>query len=352
MEALGPKLRRQRRRLGFTLDELSAKTGISKPYLSLIETGRVPNPPSDEKLRKLEAALSFRTGELVTQAHLQRTPRDVRVVLHKLLRKQARQVEAADEARSRGASPDQSPPGPAASGPIQRPSDHAVDRSAPHADASRAGRPPPANGASVTRDSGHVASTTAWNASVPGPAAPLSRGRSAGGNSDATPLNLDELYLTGALQEFVDRHHGNVETLATNAIPVVNRVSAGYPKDFTDLSYPRQVADEYISCPDISDRDAFAARVHGDSMSPRYTPGDIVIFSPAAATRSGDDCFVRFEDGQTTFKRVFFESDESGKPVLRLQPRNERYRPMTVRPDQVTGLWRAVYKYQRLEAEE
>ena len=33
-----------------------AKTGISKPYLSLIETGRVPNPPSDEKLRRLEQA--------------------------------------------------------------------------------------------------------------------------------------------------------------------------------------------------------------------------------------------------------------------------------------------------------
>src|SRR5436190_23446616 len=85
MEALGPKLRRQRRRLGFTLDELAGKTAISKPYLSLIETGRVPNPPSDEKLRKLEHALGFPPGELVSQAHLQKTPRDVRAVLQKLI---------------------------------------------------------------------------------------------------------------------------------------------------------------------------------------------------------------------------------------------------------------------------
>src|SRR5918992_4577566 len=85
MEPLGPKLRRQRRRLGLTLDELAGKTGISKPYLSLIETGRVPNPPSDEKLRKLETALGFSPGELVTQAHLQRTPRDVRAVLQRLI---------------------------------------------------------------------------------------------------------------------------------------------------------------------------------------------------------------------------------------------------------------------------
>src|SRR3954464_9346237 len=85
MEALGPKIRRQRRRLGLTLDELAGRTSISKPYLSLIETGRVPNPPSDEKLRRLEQTLGFTPGELITQAHLHRTPRDVRVVLQRLI---------------------------------------------------------------------------------------------------------------------------------------------------------------------------------------------------------------------------------------------------------------------------
>src|SRR5438128_7112646 len=86
MEAIGPKIRRQRRRLGLTLDELAGRTSISKPYLSLIENGRVPNPPSDEKLRRLEQTLGFPAGELISQAHLQRTPRDVRAVLNKLLK--------------------------------------------------------------------------------------------------------------------------------------------------------------------------------------------------------------------------------------------------------------------------
>src|SRR5437762_14217173 len=86
MEALGPKLRRQRRRLGLTLDELAGRTGISKPYLSLIETGRTPNPPSDEKLRRLEQTLGFTPGELIGQAHLQRTPRDVRAMLGRLVK--------------------------------------------------------------------------------------------------------------------------------------------------------------------------------------------------------------------------------------------------------------------------
>src|SRR3954465_15836256 len=88
LEAIGPKLRRQRRRLGLTLDELAGRTGISKPYLSLIETGRVPNPPSDEKLRRLETTLGFSSGELLSQAHLLRTPRDVRVMLSRLMQGQ------------------------------------------------------------------------------------------------------------------------------------------------------------------------------------------------------------------------------------------------------------------------
>jgi repressor LexA len=269
MEALGPKLRRQRRRLGLTLDELAARTSISKPYLSLIETGRVPNPPSDEKLRRLEQTLGFNTGELVSQAHLQRTPRDVRAVLAKLLSKQE--------------------PG---------------------------------------------------SSSFP---------RVANGDHEAAPVSLDEVFLSGVLQELVEKSAGNVEQVGTNAVPVINRVSAGYPRDFTDLSYPKGVADEYVSCPDVQDKDAFAARVHGDSMCPKYRAGDIVIFSPAAQPKSGDDCFVRFDDGQTTFKRVFFETDESGTGVIRLQPRNERYRAQTVDSEKIQGLYKAVFRYQRVD---
>jgi SOS-response transcriptional repressor LexA len=263
MEPLGAKLRRQRRRLGFTLDELAGKAGISKPYLSLIETGRVKSPPSDEKLRRLEMVLGFVAGELVSQAHLQRTPRDVRAMLQALVKKES-----------------------AVNGGGQRP---------------------------------------------------------------AIGTTLDEAYLSGVLQELVDRSAGNVEHVQTNAVPVINRVSAGYPKDFTDLSYPKGIADDYVGCPDVDDRDAFAARVHGDSMTPKYREGDIVIFSPAAGPRDGDDCFVRFADGQTTFKRVFFETGDAGKPVVRLQPRNEKYRPQVMPGDAISGLYRAVYRYQRVD---
>ncbi len=267
MESFGGKLRQQRRKLGLTLDELAGRTGISKPYLSLIETGRVPNPPSDEKLQRLEQALAFTPGELLSQAHLLRTPRDVRFMLQSLLSGQATPAKAPESKKKAG------------------------------------------------------------------------------------PVNLDDAYLSGVLQDLVEKSAGNVEMIATNAVPVINRVSAGYPKDFTDLSYPRGVADDYVGCPDVRDTDAFAARVHGDSMVPKYRESDIVIFSPAAAPHNGDDCFVRFADGHTTFKRVFFETDEGGVSVIRLQPRNERYRAQIVPAEQITGVYRAVFKYQKVDEE-
>ena len=126
-------------------------------------------------------------------------------------------------------------------------------------------------------------------------------------------------------------------------IPVINRVSAGYPCDFNDLDYPAGVADDYVRCPDIRDHNAFAVRVVGDSMQPNYTEGDIVVFSPALDVRNGDDCFVRFmEPHETTFKRVFFEKDE----MVRLQPRNEKYSPMIIPGERVSGIYRAAVRYQ------
>jgi repressor LexA len=128
-------------------------------------------------------------------------------------------------------------------------------------------------------------------------------------------------------------------------VPVINKVSAGYPRDFNDLDYPVGIADDYVRCPDVHDRNAFAVRVVGDSMEPKFLAGDIVIFSPAAEVHNGDDCFVRFATPhETTFKRVFFEK----KNTIRLQPRNQKYSPTVVEGKRINGLYRATIKYEKL----
>jgi SOS-response transcriptional repressor LexA len=255
MQSIGTKIRSQRRQLGLTLAELAGRTGISTPYLSLIETGRVPNPPSDEKLKRLEQSLGFPSAELLTQAHLQRTPSDVRAMLGRLL-----------DTRKQG-SPNGSP------------------------------------------DDAHE--------------------------------------FSGVLRELVAKSEHTLAPITANAVPVINRT-----EDSPDGPFPPKSSDKYVACPGIADKDAFAARVQGDSMTPNYCEGDIVIFSPSLPARNGDDCFIRFTDGQTTFKRIFYEADGDARlPVVRLQPRNEKYRATIVKSDEVRGLYRAAYRYQRVDGE-
>ena len=261
-ERLGARIRRRRTERKLTLDALAARTGVSKPYLSLIETGRVTNPPSDEKLRQIEQALGFNVGELVRQAHLDRTPGDVRAML-------------------------------------------------------------------------------------------LALARRAGAGAGGVGLDLDKALDDGDLQRLVEQTAGNVDPAPrVNAVPVINKVSCGYPREFTDLDYPARHADAHVSCPDVDDPDAFAARVHGDSMSPPYGEGDIVIFSPNSQAVHGDDCFVRLADGESTFKRVFFEEgaeiDGRRPQVIRLQPRNERYPPRVIAAEQVEAIYRAAYRLERV----
>ena len=70
--SLGQIIRDRREELRFTLDEVAAKTGFSKPYLSTVETAKVKNPPSDTLLSKLESVLDFESYSIETFARSQK----------------------------------------------------------------------------------------------------------------------------------------------------------------------------------------------------------------------------------------------------------------------------------------
>lgn len=166
--------------------------------------------------------------------------------------------------------------------------------------------------------------------------------RLAGRRQDGT-LNLDGLYQAGALQRYAEGAGGNLQPMALQpgGVPLINKVAAGYPSDFTDLDYPARIADEYIHAPSVNDPQAFAARVVGRSMLPEYREGDVVIFSPARCAADGSDCFVRLlPDHQTTFKRVYFQ----GEGRVRLEPLNPDFEPRVVELAQVDGLYPAVWR--------
>jgi len=257
---LGAIIRQRRERLGLTQDQLALLTGISKPYLSNIETGKAKNPPSDGVLKELERHLSFQPDELMRMAHLARTPVDVRSE-HELMAAQLQKLRSVVKEMLSGA--------------------------------------------------------------------PRKMGK----------IDLDDLAKRFDSDAVAQR------PASGTMVPVINDANTGYPLRFTDLDYPRTVAGDYVRCPDLNDPQAFAARVVGDEMEPKYHQGDIVIFSPAVAPRDGDDCFVRFAGpGRTVFRRYYSD----GPDKVRLQPLNDNYEGQTYNRGEIAGLWPAVIRVERL----
>jgi len=316
LAGLGDVVRERRRVLGLTLQEVAERVGCAKSYLSSIETGR-RGAPTDEVLARLERALEMSAGTLVEAAQWSRTPpavrRNVRGLVGRLSSGQhaARTfAERLEQILQRSGVDD--------GGKIRGELDEAYRSGELRRLIDRLGG---AEGESA----GGVGARGAAGESGAGPS-----GTSGARGADAAlnvGLNADVALLRALPRE----------------VPLINRVAAGYPREFTDMGYPARVADEYVRCPDLEDADAFAARVVGDSMSPTYVEGDVVVFSPARALKDGMDCFVRFEmDDETTFKRVYFEKGEAGEERIRLQPLNAVYPPRVVARETVAGLYAAV----------
>jgi SOS-response transcriptional repressor LexA len=287
MPTVGEIVRQKREEKGLTLAVLAKAVGATKGYLSMIENHRVANPPSHEIILGLEKALGLTGGELERAAAWQSTPAPVR-----------RKFEEVASIAERGAEFAQW---------LKQTTEQRGDG---------------ARGLDKLHKSGELARRIEGLLGEEPKKGSRKKGRGAGRAAPA--LVFEDALSLG------------------QRVPIINRVAAGYPRDFTDLDYPRNVADEYTSVPGMTDPDAFAARVVGDSMTPDFREGDIVVFSPAAKIEDGSDCFFRLEpDHETTFKRVFFEKNGA----VRLQPLNPAYPPRVLNREQISGMYRAVWRF-------
>lgn len=169
---------------------------------------------------------------------------------------------------------------------------------------------------------------------------------------ERTPESIRKQLTQARQQAGPSTTHEVSKTMNITEVPLINKVAAGYPSGFTDLGYPARISDDVALVPGYTglhggnDPDAFAASVCGDSMTPDYREGDVVVFSPLADVIDGCDCFARLEpDHECTFKRVFFERDGQ---VIRLEPLNKTYPVRTIDRADVAGLFRAVWRMSRL----
>lgn len=122
---------------------------------------------------------------------------------------------------------------------------------------------------------------------------------------------------------------------------VVGTCQGGLPESiWDDAGHPVGATDEYTEVA-TDDPNAFVCRVVGDSMSPRYQPGEYALVEPNTAVEIEDDVLVRLATGETMLKRLVsrrggyrFDSYRPGEPTL------------TYRTEEVTWVYHVAHPIQ------
>lgn len=113
--------------------------------------------------------------------------------------------------------------------------------------------------------------------------------------------------------------------LGTRAIPVISAIQAGAMREIT---MPYAAGDGYatIYVDDTYSQWAFGLEIEGDSMLPKFEPGDIVIIEPEWTPRPGEYVAAKNGKQEATFKKYRQRgTDADGNDIFELVPLNENY---------------------------
>lgn len=115
-------------------------------------------------------------------------------------------------------------------------------------------------------------------------------------------------------------------------IPVRSWAQAGTGVEFEELplEWQKQIPTD---CPDER---AFAVEIQGDSMEPKYLPGDIAILMPTHQPRNGSLVVARLENEGVVFK-IFTARDQTPARLCSFTSYNSVYQPIEVPENHV--LW-------------
>jgi SOS-response transcriptional repressor LexA len=122
--------------------------------------------------------------------------------------------------------------------------------------------------------------------------------------------------------------------MGTRAIPVISAIQAGKMKE---IAQPYAIGDGFaaIYVDDDYSPWAFALEIEGDSMTPDYQEGDLVIIEPEWTPRPGECVAAKNGKQEATFKKYRQRGiDSAGNDIFELVPLNENY--PTVRSDETT----------------
>ncbi len=130
--------------------------------------------------------------------------------------------------------------------------------------------------------------------------------------------------------------------LGPRRVPLIGLAQAGSDAFFDDAGYPTGAGWDEIELPSISDPNAYALEISGDSMEPVYRDGDVIVVSPNAPTRRGDRVVVKTRQGEVMAKELVRKSARK----IELASLNPAYPGRSLDVDEVAWIARIVWASQ------
>jgi phage repressor protein C with HTH and peptisase S24 domain len=129
---------------------------------------------------------------------------------------------------------------------------------------------------------------------------------------------------------------------AAKSMPLLGMVQAGAGGYFDDAGFPAGKGWDEIAFPQVTDEHAYALEISGDSMTPAYRDGDIIIVSPVAPVRRGDRVVLKTRKGEVMVKEL---KRQSAKQV-ELRSFNPEHAERTIATSDLLWMARVVWASQ------
>ena len=112
------------------------------------------------------------------------------------------------------------------------------------------------------------------------------------------------------IEEMPTDHNVRLARMEKNVVrvPLLGKIPAGMPMEAIEDEYTVDFEEVPVDWTK-GDKEYFALRITGDSMAPQYNDGDTVVFLKTPTFYSGQDCCVRINGSDATFKRVTVKED-------------------------------------------
>jgi len=118
-------------------------------------------------------------------------------------------------------------------------------------------------------------------------------------------------------------------------LPLLGCIAAGSPLEAVEIPETLDLDENFAAGEDL-----FALRVKGDSMVEEgILDGDYVIIQKREAAQNGDTVVALLDDGTATLKKFYREKNR-----IRLQPANEKLKPLYVKTVAIQGVVRGVFR--------